>query len=40
MTTQFKTATPVPKAVPPHEGTAAYYKEKGLEMTDLADQLK
>ena len=40
MTTQFKTATPVPKAVPAHEGTAAYYKEQGLEMTDLADQLK
>ena len=40
MTTQFKTATPVPKVVPAHEGTAAYYKSKGINMTDLADQLK
>ena len=40
MTTQFKTATPVPKVVPPHQGTEAYYKKKGIAMTDLADQLK
>ncbi len=40
MTTTFKTATPVPKVVPPHAGTKAYYQEKGIEMTDLADQLK
>jgi hypothetical protein len=40
MTTQFKTATPVPKVVPAHDGTKAYYQKKGIKMTDLADQLK
>ena len=40
MTTTFKTATPVPQVVPPHAGTSAYYQKKGIEMTDLADQLK
>ena len=40
MTTQFKTATPVPKTVPAHVGTRSFYQEKNLEMTDLADQLK
>ena len=40
MTTQFKTATPVPKIVSPHPGTKAYYDKKGIAMTDLADQLK
>jgi len=40
MTTQFKTACPVPDVVPPHAGTKAYYDKKGIKMTDLADQLK
>lgn len=40
MTTRFKTATPVPKVVPPHPGTKAFYDKKGIKMTDLADQLK
>ncbi len=40
MTTTFKTATPVPQVVPAHAGTKSYYQEKGIEMTDLADQLK
>ncbi len=40
MTTTFKTATPVPEVVPAHAGTESYYQEKGIAMTDLADQLK
>ena len=40
MTTNIKTATPVPEVVPAHKGTKGFYQEQGLEMKDLADLLK
>ena len=40
MTTELKTALPLPGIVPAHPGTQAFYDKKNIKLTDLADMLK